>query len=373
MTGRSYAADVVRLAYEAGAASARLVEVPGAFPEKWDAADPPPAGWDVDKLRELLDAAQRVERIETGPAWLEPDRSLVSDDRDPPLPFDWDVVPAAWRAWLTETAEARGAPVDYVFAGLLAVGSAALGNARRIMPKGGWVEPPHLWFALVGNPSSGKTPSVRPFIEAAREIERSEELAHAEALALHARDLELAKATEERWREEVRAAVKQGRASPDRPAAAVPPDAPPPPRMMLADATTEQLCRIAGNPKGLALVRDELAGLIGGFDRYGGAGADRGFYLECWNGGRHVVDRVKDGGKPLRIPFALLAIVGGAQPDRLEEVLRGADDGLAARFLYVWPEPVPPSRSTGRGLARPCGLPPRGARPAAQARARHGV
>jgi hypothetical protein len=34
-------------------------------------------------------------------------------------------------------------------------------------------------------------------------------------------------------------------------------------------------------------------------------------------------------------------MLGGMQPDRLREALAGADDGLAARFGYVWPNPVP--------------------------------
>src|SRR5580704_5191241 len=32
------------------------------------------------------------------------------------------------------------------------------------------------------------------------------------------------------------------------------------------------------------------------------------------------------------------------QPDRLREALAGADDGLAARFAYIWPDPPPISK-----------------------------
>jgi hypothetical protein len=285
-------------------------------------------------------------------AMSEPDLSLVSDELPPPA-FDWEAVPEVWRTWVAETAEACAAPPDYVFAALLAIGSAALGNARRVTPKGGWIEPPHLWAALVGNPSSNKTPALAPFIEAARRLERAEEPDHREALSAYARDAAVAQATEDRWKSEIKEAVKAGKPAPDRPAAAEVEDVPPPPRLVVVDSSTEEIQRIlAGNPKGLALVRDELSGLIGGFDRYGGAGADRGFYLETWNGGRYVADRVKFGGKPLRIPFNSLAIVGGTQPDKLAEVLRGADDGLAARFLYIWPRPVPPNRGRGEGAER---------------------
>ena len=116
------------------------------------------------------------------------------------------------------------------------------------------------------------------------------------------------------------------------------------------DTSTEELQRLlADNPRGLLHVRDELAGWLGGFDRYGGNGADRAFYLECWNGGAYVCDRVKFNGVPLRIEHASLAIVGGMVPDRLREALADADDGLPARFIFVWPEPVPiaPLRECG--------------------------
>ncbi|MCZ6608356.1 MAG: DUF6371 domain-containing protein, partial [Alphaproteobacteria bacterium] len=42
--GVGYAQDVARLALKAGAASVAVVEVPAAFPAKWDLADVPPAG-----------------------------------------------------------------------------------------------------------------------------------------------------------------------------------------------------------------------------------------------------------------------------------------------------------------------------------------
>ena len=117
---------------------------------------------------------------------------------------------------------------------------------------------------------------------------------------------------------------------------------PPRPRVVTMDTSTEELQRLlADNPRGLLHVRDELAGWLGGFDRYGGNGADRAFYLECWNGGAYVCDRVKFNGVPLRIEHASLAIIGGMVPDRLREALADADDGLPARFIFVWPEPVP--------------------------------
>jgi hypothetical protein len=112
------------------------------------------------------------------------------------------------------------------------------------------------------------------------------------------------------------------------------------PRIIINDSTIEEATNIlANNPKGLLMLRDELAGWIGSFDRYGGEGSDRAFYLECWNGGSHTVDRVKKTGQPVEVAYASLSILGGIQPDRLREALAGSDDGFTARFLYIWPTP----------------------------------
>jgi putative DNA primase/helicase len=108
------------------------------------------------------------------------------------------------------------------------------------------------------------------------------------------------------------------------------------------NVSTEELQHmLAQAPRGLLYYRDELAGWLGDHDRYGGHGGDRAFYLECWNGSPFVVDRVKHRGDPIRIARAALAIIGGMQPDRLRQALAGPDDGLGARFAYIFPEPVP--------------------------------
>lgn len=119
---------------------------------------------------------------------------------------------------------------------------------------------------------------------------------------------------------------------------------------MIADSTTEEAANLLSNsPRGLILSRSELTGWFGQLDRYGGAGADRAFYLEAWDGGSHRVDRVKHKGEPTLVPFTSLAIVGTIQPHKLREVFTAADDGLAARFLFIWPEPIPPRRPKSNG------------------------
>jgi hypothetical protein len=56
------------------------------------------------------------------------------------------------------------------------------------------------------------------------------------------------------------------------------------------------------------------------------------------------------------VPYLTIAVGGGVQPDRLEAaLLKGPDDGMASRFLYLYPDatpPIRPSRIAKDGPAR---------------------
>lgn len=52
------------------------------------------------------------------------------------------------------------------------------------------------------------------------------------------------------------------------------------------------------------------------------------------------MERVKHP-EPVAIERHAVAIFGGIQPERLAELMATPDDGLLARFAWVWPEPVP--------------------------------
>jgi hypothetical protein len=293
----------------------------------------------AEVVRRIIAKAPQMSEPET---WPEADLRLVEDDRAPAPRLEDDALPAGWPEWIAAKAEARGCPRDYVAAALIAASSAWIGNSRHVAATPTWIEPPHLWLALVGAPSTGKTPALRPVVEASRIIERDGEPTWQASCAEHAALAEGARAIDEQWRERIRAATKAGKPLPDRPPGADAPPKPPRPRVLAMDASTEELQHLLGEqPRGLLYQRDELAGWLGNHDRYGGRGGDRAFFLECWNGCPYVADRVKYRGKPVRIGRASLAILGGLQPDRLRDALAGADDGLATRFGFVWPEPAP--------------------------------
>ena len=275
-------------------------------------------------------------------AWQNPDLGVLDQNRRPPVPFPVELLGSWWMPWVEAAATGASAPVDYVAAPLLAAVSALIGNARWAQAGPNWCEPPVLWIASVGDPSSGKSPGAAPIMnKVLGQLESNRQRDFKDRYTAWEAEDKAAAVRLERWERDVKNAVKNGLPPPPKPADAERPAEPPQPRIRISDSTTEKVALLmAGNPKGLLAVRDELVGIFGSFDRYTGANADRSFYLEAWTGGSYTQDRVKHP-VPIFIKRHSLALFGTTQPDRLAEIIRGADDGLLPRFLFAWPASVP--------------------------------
>jgi hypothetical protein len=259
------------------------------------------------------------------------------------------VLPARWGDWVSKAARAKSAPVDYVGCGLLSCAGSVLGNARWASPWDGWAEPPTVWHAAVGLPSSGKSPGLDAPRSLLEHLEREANTDRPSQLRQWTAATALAAMKHKAWEATCLKALKKGEAPPPLPDDATGAARPLYRRFLTNDPTVEKVARLAlDNPKGLLVFRDELAGWVGGMDRYGGVGSDRAFYLESHGGRRFAVDRVKDA-EPIVVPALTVTILGGIQPDRLRTMLlNGDDDGLVARFLWTWPERVPPQCPSGQ-------------------------
>ena len=286
----------------------------------------------------------RMTPVETpyAPAWDEPSPDLLRSDLPPApkLPLA-DVVGPRLAQWVADAAEAKGAPADFVFAALLAVSGATIGNARWASPWRGWAEPPILWTMCIGVPSAGKSPAFDAVLTPLRRAEKPLRDKAEARLSDWSKDADLAKLTEATWKEAAKAAIKAGDDVPDKPEGCDPGPPPHMPRLVVNDATIERLGAIvAAQPRGLMQMRDELAGWLEGMERYSGSGTDRPFWLEAYGGRGFTVERM--GRPPLTIDRLSIGVAGGIQPDRLRSLLLKADDdGLLARFLPVWPDLVP--------------------------------
>jgi hypothetical protein len=101
--------------------------------------------------------------------------------------------------------------------------------------------------------------------------------------------VELAKVTRERWRKDLRDAGKCGISAP-LPPVVIAPREPQAPRLRQHDVTIEKVAELLAHaaPKGLLIVRDELAGWITGMNAYNGGGRaflDRGLWRAPIPGG----------------------------------------------------------------------------------------
>ena len=272
--------------------------------------------------------------------WPDPDLSLLGTGRRSPPTFPLHLL-GPWAGWCERKAKGASAPVDYVAVALLASVGAAIANVRWPQAGTAWSEPPVLWCAEVGPPSSSKSPSMDAAFNLVRFAEDRMADGFEQVQQEHATAKQACEARIEAWKVEVKTAVKNGDPPPALPADAQEPPTPVRPRIRVADATVEALGALAaGLPRGLLLVRDELAGWLGAFDKYGGGGSDRAFAIEMYGGRAYVVDRMKNP-EPLRIRHLSIGVLGGVQPDKLEMILNGPDDGLASRLLWAWPETKP--------------------------------
>lgn len=297
------------------------------------------------------------EKAEGPSEWPQPPITLATQEAAPPplLPVA-DIFPPRWAGWINDAAEAKGAAPDYVALSMLAGAGALIGNSRWGNPWEGWQEPSALFVALVGNPSASKSPALDTLVDPLTRIEAKSNDDWNERQRKHATDKAAAAERHARWEADVKLSVKNGTSPPLRPLDAADPDTPQRRRVYSTDPTVAKAERMsAAAPRGLLLVRDELAGWLAGMDRFAnGAGSDRAFYLTAYGGRAWTPDRVKDGDREVSVPHLTWGIIGGIQPDRLASLmLAGDDDGLTARFIYTWPALIRPRRpGTGLNIGR---------------------
>src|SRR5262249_3726959 len=126
-----------------------------------------------------------------------------------------------------------------------------------------WTERPALWVALVGDPSSMKTPGMNAGVRLLHAL--NHQLRETYRLAI------------DKWRS---ACAEARQADPKHP------DLPPEPSLrwlVVDDATTEKLAVLLQPEisRGLVFVRDEVSGLIRELERYRSRAGDREFLLQA--------------------------------------------------------------------------------------------
>ena len=273
-----------------------------------------------------VDAAEATEADGWGPIRL--------GSLPPAEPFPLSVLPEPAARLVIEGAAAIGCPPDFLGVAMLAVAGGTIGRSVSLRLKPGYFAGPTLYAACVGPPSDGKTPAFKAVTTAARRIDAILAAEHAQAM--------------ERWQDEA------NRTGPDN--KKTKPTLPPKPgRIDVDDITMESVpTRLADNPRGLIMLRDELTALLHGMNQYkGGKGNDRSIALKIWSGDAIKKDRVSDvSGIPVRCDHPCMSILGGLPPAMLGclQDAKGSADGFVDRFLFTYPDPIPVPEWSDRGI-----------------------
>lgn len=241
------------------------------------------------------------------------------------MPFPLHALPPTLRRYLEEAAHAKEAPVEFVTLPMIAALGTAIGASRRFRIERTWPELPTLYTAVVAPPASGKSPAedaaMLPVYRQGKIFNHRYKLA-----------LEEYKREYRAWENQAAEARKKKQRTPEEP------EKPTKQRIRIGDATVEALqVRMAENPRGLVLARDELAGFFNSLNQYKGKGSDRQFWLSQHSGRVAPVDRKTDD-ETYDVEYPCVSVVGSIQPEKLHVLDIEAGDGMVERFLFVWPD-----------------------------------
>ena len=278
------------------------------------------------------------------------------------------MIPKLLWDYASNSAERLSVPIEYVLMPLMVTCGSLIGSKLSIYPKmyDNWEIVPNFYGAIVGNPSSKKSPSlteglkpISHLVALAKDKYNEDKLEHNTQKELNKHMTkaaekqlsDLAKKLANQTDDDTEISQDDLKAKAQELAEAKQSDEmiPEIKRYMTDDGTIEGIGELESKHKnGMLVKRDELTGLLASLENESNQQA-RSFYLEGFNGlGSFQVDRIGRGS--VFIDTHCLSVIGGIQPDKLEyylsKTMKGlGNDGLIQRFqLMVYPDPLPNSK-----------------------------
>lgn len=276
-----------------------------------------------------------------------------------------DMMPSTLWLYCQNNAKRLSTPIEYIAVPLLVALSSVIGVKVGAYPKhyDDWDIVPNLWGAIIGNPSTKKSPAIDSGLKPLNNLVHHAKAGYEQAQKDFATQKEVNKHKSSALEGELKALAKKQAKQADDDENLITDDEltakaqsiaeaneadnnePILKRYIANDGTHQKLGEIlAQTNNGLLIARDELTGLLASLDGEQNNDA-RNFYLEAFNGtGSHVMDRVGRGST--FIETHCLSVIGGIQPNKLERYLsktiKGLDnDGLMQRFqLAVYPDHI---------------------------------
>ena len=284
-------------------------------------ATPPTLHWGVASA-----TLSTLSALPGGPATL----ATLSTETDEPIerrPFPVELLPQTIRDMVLGVQKTIGLKdCSTAAVAALTIVSGVIGASCKIRIKSGYLQPAHIFSAIIGKSGQAKSGTKEILFTPLREIQAELDLKRGVEVAAHKAKMAEWKALEKK----------------DRPEAPIAP--PPAKRFIISDITIEAVgLRLVENPFGLTLYNDELETFLGNMSRYN-TGTDLPHWLSIHSGQSICIDR--RGADTISIPNPSVAIIGGIQPSILRaRLLKNPDyfdSGLLARFLLAMPpfEPI---------------------------------
>lgn len=267
------------------------------------------------------DQAESGDATSAGPKVAVDPVDLWGNFKPPSLPRG--LLPDVIERFAHDQGMDMGADMSAIAVSALAVCAGAIPDSVRLQVKRhntGWFEAARLWVALVGPPSSKKSPIMTAAARPLRKIDADQARDYADQRAVYDK---LPK--EEKLKTNPPKQV----------------------RSILQDTTIEAAQDVAkDSPDGLLCYQDELSGWFGSMDKYSagrGSAKDRSFWLEAFNGSTYSVQRVGRG--LVYIDNLSISLIGGIQPEPIRQIADEAvDDGLLQRLLPIMVSPAKAGR-----------------------------
>ena len=164
----------------------------------------------------------------------------------PVLPFDYAMLPDAFRGFVHDVAERMQCPPDYTAVAMMIVEAAIVGRKVAIRPKKNddWLVVANLWGGIIGRPGVMKTPALQQAMKFLYRLEQNAKAEFENAMECFADDTMIAEIKEKRRRQAIEESVRNKRGDPKEAARRITIDKPIEPmrkRYIINDCTVEKL------------------------------------------------------------------------------------------------------------------------------------